>query len=332
MTTRFARTHIAAVAALLVVVSAPAVRAEVIEEIAAWVNGQIITRSQLVEREQSMTTQLSSRLVGDELDHELETMCNTLLTDMIREEILIQRAEFLGLELDRVFEQAVKQLKEQQGIKTNAEFDEVLREEGISQEELRDTLLRFNVPDIMVNLEVRDKIVVTDEEIEDFYGKHKHELRSEEEFTVREIVLMGKDRTDDELKQLGETVSAELAAGTSFNELVVKYSEAPSRFKDGLMGPLKRGDLMREIEDAALALEVGEVSRPIPTAAGLHIVKLDSHTEASEHDLEESRPTITSRIKRKKFVKALREYFEMLMESNRIQVNPVYAKFNQTSS
>jgi len=164
-------------------------RAEVVEEIAAWVNGQIITRSDLLERERAMTSQLSSKLVGDELDHELKRMRSSLLTDMIRETVLLQRAEILGLELDKVYQQALNNLKEQQGIKSNEELDKVLKQEGISREELRDTLLRYNVPDIMVNLEVRDKIVVTDEEVKTYFENHKEEFRVAEEFTVREIVL-----------------------------------------------------------------------------------------------------------------------------------------------
>lgn len=316
---------------LLALVPVGPVRPVVVEEIAAWVNGEIITRSQVLERERTLVAQLSSRLVGEDLDREVARMRRTLLTDMIRELILMQRAEILGLELDKVYQQALAQLKEQQGIKTNEELERVLKEEGISKKELKETLLRYNVPDIMVNLEVRDKISVTDEEVTAYFEAHKGEFGADEQFSIREIVLTREGRTEEELQRLGAAVMEELRGGTSFNELVVKYSQAPSRFKDGLIGPFQRGDLVPEIEAAALALSVGEVSEPIPTAAGLHIIKLESHMPAREPDLEEARKTIVSRLKQEKFTKALRAYFEMLMETNRIEVNPLYRKFDQRS-
>lgn len=316
---------------LLVLTAAGLKRAAVIEEIAAWVNGQIITRSQLLERERQVVAQLSSRYVGDELDKEAERARANLLSDMIREVILLQRAEILGLELDKVYQQALAQLKEQQGIKTNEDLESLLKQEGITRQELRETLLRFNVPDIMVNLEVRDKIAISDQEVTDYFEKHREDFRIEESFTVQEIVLTQEGRTPEELTRLGATVMEESKAGTSFNELVVKYSQAPSRFKDGMMGPLKRGDLSSEIESAALVLQPGAVSEPISTKAGLHIIRLESHTLAKDPNLTDARAHITSKLKQEKFVVALTEYFKNLMESNLIEVNANYKQYDQRS-
>ncbi len=316
---------------LLVLTASGLPRAAVIEEIAAWVNGQIITRSELLERERQVVAQLSSRYVGDELDKEAERARANLLSDMIREVILLQRAEILGLELDKVYQQALSQLKEQQGIKTNEDLEALLKQEGITRQELRETLLRFNVPDIMVNLEVRDKISIKDQEVTDYFEKHREDFRIEESFTVQEIVLTQEGRTPEELTRLGATVMEESKAGTPFNELVVKYSQAPSRFKDGMMGPLKRGDLSAEIESAALALQAGAVSEPIPTKAGLHIIRLESHTLAKDPNLTDARTHITSKLKQEKFVVALTEYFKNLMESNLIEVNANYKQYDQRS-
>jgi parvulin-like peptidyl-prolyl isomerase len=309
----------------------PRLTADVVEEVAASVNGRIITRSEVLDRERVLEAQLASRFVGDELDREMARMRTTLLTDMIRELILMQRAEILGLELDKVYTQALNQLKEQQGIKTNEELDQLLKKEGITKDELRDTLLRFNVPDIMVNLEVRDKISVTDKEVTEYFDANKEAFRVEESFSLQEIVLTQEDRTPEELKALAETVMSELAAGTSFNELVIKYSQAPSRFQDGKIGPFKRGDLAAELESAALSLETGAVSKPIPTRAGVHIIRLDTHTVAHDPDLETARADIVSKLKMSKFQADLKAYLEMLMRTNRIVVNPNYKQYDQRS-
>lgn len=323
--------HAAIVVIVVAALGMESLHAVMVEEIVAWVNGKIITRSQLLDREQAMVTQISSKAVGADLDRQLKRMRATLLNDMIREEILLQRADILGLELDKVLKQATDQLKKQQGIQTNAELEDILAKEGISKEDLKETLLRFNVPDIMINLEVRDKIVVTDEEVQSFFDKNRDKFNTKETFSIREIVLLGKERTPEALDKLGMTVMQELESGTPFNELVVKYSEAPSRFKDGLIGSLHRGDLVDVIEGAALSIDVEQVSGPIPTPAGEHIIKLESHTLATNPELEEVRGRVIRLIKRDKFNEALKEYFDMLMKSNRIEVNPVYAKYHQES-
>ena len=182
----------------------------------------------------------------------------------------------------------------------------------------------------MVNLEVRDKISISDQEVTDYFEQHREEFRVEESFTVQEIVLT-QDVNRDFSTSLGATVIEESKAGTPFNELVVKYSQAPSRFKDGMMGPLKRGDLSSGIENAALALQPGGVSEPIRTKAGLHIIRLESHTLAKDPNLVDARAHITSTLKQQKFIAALTEYFKKLMESNLIEINSNYKQYDQRS-
>jgi len=123
----------------------------------------------------------------------------------------------------------------------------------------------------------------------------------------------------------------ELHAGTPFNELVIKYSKAPSRFSEGLIGPFKRGDLAPELESVALGLEPGQVSEPIHSPAGIHIIKLESHTQAKDPNLEDARKSIVSKLKQQKFSTALDAYFKMLSDSNRIKVNPLYEQYAQSS-
>jgi len=328
---RARRSRAAILPLALTLLAAGSARAAVVEEIVAWVNGQIITRTELQERENQVMAQLSARYVGDELDTQVDRMKKNVLSDMIREMILLQRAEILGLELDKVFQQALTQLKEQQGIKTQEDLDQILKQEGISKDELRQTLLRFNVPDIMINLEVREKVTVSDEEVADYFEKHREEFRVEESFIIQEIVLMSEGRTAEELASLAAAVETESKAGTPFNELVVKYSQAPSRFKDGEIGPFKRGDLAPELEAVALALKPEEVSAPITTRAGIHIIRLKSHVAASEPNLENARKEVAGRLKQERFSEALDKYFKMLMDTNRVEVSPNYKQYDQRS-
>ena len=315
------------VAVLAVGLFATVVRAEILEEVAAFVNGQILTRSEMLEREAQVRQQLSRQFSGADLEAKIAESRKNLLTDMIRETLLVQRAEIMGLDLDKVYQQAVENLKDQQGIKTNDEMNVLLKQEGLTQDELRKILLRFNVPDIMINLEVRQKIVVSPEDLKAYFEKHRDEFRVEESYKIREIVLLSEGHTDEGLREIAAKIKAELAAGTAFAELVLKYSEAPSRFQEGIIGPMSATDFAPALRAAISKMKQGDVSEPIDTAHGLHFVQLDTKTEAQEPDLERVKAGIENKIKQERFQGALDEYWKKLYTENRIEIPERYRAF-----
>jgi len=305
---------------------APA-RAEIIEEVAAFVNGQILTRSEMLDREAQIRQQLSRQFEGSELEEKITEARKSLLTDMIRELLLVQRAEIMGLDLDKVYQQAIDNLKEQQGIKTNDEMNALLKQEGMTQDDLRKILLRFNVPDIMINLEVRQKLVVADDELKAYFEKHRDEFRVEESYKLRELVLLSEGHSDKELEEIAGKIKAELAAGTPFPELVLKYSEAPSRFQEGIIGPMKAADLAPALRDTVSRMKQGEVSEAVETSHGIHFIQLDTKTDAKEPEFETVKTGIENKLKQEKFTTALDDYWQRLYRENRIVVPERYRAF-----
>lgn len=303
--------------------AAPA-RAEIIEEVAATVNGQILTRTEIQVREAQVRASLSRQFSGSDLDRKLAEARKELLTDMIRELILTQRAEILGLDLDKVYKSALDNLREQQGIKTNDEMNALLKQEGITQDELRQILLRYNVPDIMINLEVRQKLLVPEEELRNYFDKHREEFRVEETYKVRELVLLSEGHSESELEELSEKIKGELGSGLSFTEAVIKYSEAPSRFQEGVIGPFNADDLSKDLRSAVSKLKQDEYTGPIVMKGNYHFVQLVTRTEASEPDFERVKAGIENKVKQEKFAGALNAYWERLFKENRITVKEPY--------
>jgi parvulin-like peptidyl-prolyl isomerase len=310
----------------MLLVAAPA-RGEIVEEVAATVNGQILTRTEIQIREAQVRQSLSRQFSGSELERKLGEARKELLTDMIRELILTQRAEILGLDLDRVYKSALDNLREQQGIKTNDEMNALLKQEGITQEELRQILLRYNVPDIMINLEVRQKLLIPEEELKSYFDKHREEFRVEETYKVRELVLLSEGHGESELGELTEKIKGELAAGLSFTEAVIKYSEAPSRFQEGVIGPFNADDLSKDLRSAVSTLKQDEYTGPIVMKGNYHFVQLVTRTEASEPDFEKVKAGIENKVKQEKFAGALNAYWDRLFKENRITIKEPYRMF-----
>jgi len=233
----------------------------------------------------------------------------------------------MGLDLERVYKQALDNLKEQQGIKTNDEMKNLLRQEGISDDELRKILLRFNVPDIMINLEVRQKLAIGDEEVAKYYDEHKGEFKVEETYTIREIVLLSEGHTPEEIRKKSEAVQADVATGVPFTELVLKHSEAPSRFQEGLVGPLKAPDISKDLLGSLRDMNVGDVAGPIETSHGIHFVQLDAKTEEKQPGLDEVRKGIENKLKQAKFGEELQRYWTTVYEQNRIKIVDKYRPY-----
>jgi parvulin-like peptidyl-prolyl isomerase len=300
----------------------------VIEEIVARVNEQIITLSDLREREERVVGELFERYSGEELERRVREARSTLLRDLIRESLLLQRAETLGLDTARIVEVSLEQIKQQNNIKTNEELLRILREQGTTLEELRQQILRMNVPAIMLDREVRQKVAVTEAEIEADYKERVDEFQVPETVVFSEIVLRVQEGEDEEGERARAAAAlAEVEGGAPFEAVVEKFSEAPSREVKGRIGPIGPDELARPIERALRALEPGAVSPVVQSRYGFHILKLEERSPARQKELAEVRASIEEKIREEKTAAALEAYFARLRQENFIHVSAAYSQY-----
>jgi parvulin-like peptidyl-prolyl isomerase len=303
-----------------------AVRAAIVEEVVATVSGDAITKSELDERETEIKSQLFARFSGDELDRAVEQARKTLLVDLINEKLLYQRAERLGLDLEQVYNSSVENVKRQNNIQTEAELQEEVKRQGMTMEEFRETLLRYNVPEIMINIEVREKIGITDAEAEEYYKDHKDKFSHPATYTFRQIGLRLESRSRDEAVKLAEKIAGEAAAGADFTALVTQYSEDPTKETGGLIESLPAPDMSAAILEALAKLEPGELSKPIATSLAVLVLRLESRTEATTDAFWDARPKIDALLQRVKFQGELQSFLKKLWKDNHVVVSPKYAE------
>lgn len=131
-------------------------------------------------------------------------------------------------------------------------------------------------------------IVVTEEEIENFYQEKK------EFFTSPETVRASHILVEDDKK--AEEILEEIKEGLSFEKAAEKYSSCPSKANGGDLGEFTRGKMVPEFEEAAFAMEEGEISQPVKTQFGYHIIKLSSKKEAAIKSLDEVKGQINQQL------------------------------------
>lgn len=131
---------------------------------------------------------------------------------------------------------------------------------------------------------------------------------------VSHILVATKERSDEDAKALAEDIYKQLQADPElFGELVVKYSEDPSASSNkGSFTEVKKGDMVKPFEDKAFALKDGEISAPVKTDFGYHVIRLDAKIEPVELDFDDLKVDLM-RIERKKHDERVkRDYLESL--------------------
>ena len=124
-----------------------------------------------------------------------------------------------------------------------------------------------------------NSITLTDEELKDFYEENKSL------YTLPEMVQASHILIDTEEK--ANEVLEEIADGMSFEDAAMEYSACPSKQAGGALGQFGRGQMVKEFEDAVFSMEVGQISQPVKTQFGYHIIKLTDHTTPRIADFEE---------------------------------------------
>jgi peptidyl-prolyl cis-trans isomerase D len=148
---------------------------------------------------------------------------------------------------------------------------------------------------------VRHTMGVSDAQIAEYYGSHKQEFEQPEEVHVRHILIRPKTEDEagwnDALKRAREVYAKAVAPGADFAALAKEYSEDPgSKSSGGDLGWFSRGRMVKEFEDAAFALKPGEVSEPVKSKFGYHILKLEGKRPGGVQPLSEVRDTIREKL------------------------------------
>jgi hypothetical protein len=160
-------------------------------------------------------------------------------------------------------------------------------------------------------------------EVRAYYQRHAAELKIPETVTLRQILVGTLNEARDLKRRL-------LRDPRSFETLARTRSKGPEADAGGYMGTFERGQLPRELEEAAFALDPGRTSPPIETSLGYHVLKVDSRQPERELSLDDARGWIRERLLREKADAAARAFVAGLL--SRARVNHEAALRTPTSS
>jgi len=149
---------------------------------------------------------------------------------------------------------------------------------------------------------------------EEYYLLHADEMMSSPKINVSHILIANEKHSAEEAAALADSISQQLKLDPSkFDELVVAYSEDPSaKSNNGKFTEVKKGDMVKAFEEAAFAMEEGEISGPVMTEYGYHIIRLDAKIAPEKLSFDDVKAQLIEKEHKKHDDRVLQDYLERL--------------------
>ena len=306
------------------------VRAEILEQVLVKVNGDIITKTQLEQRQVAVLRQrLNNQVDADAMknDEQLKKMLAEitpeLLVNAVDELLLIQRGRELGLHLgDDQFRQVVANIRKEQGLEDDAKFQAALKQENMTMDDLRNQLEREMLIEQVQRQEVGSKLTITEEEARQYYANHPDEFTDPSSVTLREIFVevsadpkQGVNVAQDEQAQKKAAGARDrLLKGEDFAKVASELSDSPSKSNGGLIGPFARSDMSPQLQQMVDKMKPGDITPVIRTPKGYQVFKLESMTAQQLQPFDKVRDLIADKVAAQRTKVEMRKFLARLRD------------------
>ncbi|WP_297639802.1 peptidylprolyl isomerase [uncultured Clostridium sp.] len=147
-------------------------------------------------------------------------------------------------------------------------------------------------------------VTVTDDEIKAFYEANEDKFSEKATVSAKHILV----ENEEDAKKIREEI---LSGATSFEDAAVKYSSCPSKEQGGNLGAFGEGMMVPEFEKAAFEAELNEITEPVKTQFGYHLIKVESKNEAKTKEFEEVKAAVAQQLvqqaQQKKFMDTIKD-------------------------
>jgi peptidyl-prolyl cis-trans isomerase SurA len=243
-----------------------------IDHIAAIVDESAIMQSELDARMDSVKRQMGGQMPPDSV------LRPQVLERLILESIQLQMADRGGVQVsDQQLTDTIKSIAKQNDMSIE-QFNAALRKDGLSYretiEQIRTEMLISRVQKFQVNTRVQ----ISQQDIDYFLASKAGQMATEAEYRLSHILIsIPSQASPDEIKKARiktDMIVAEINSGSDFQQQAIAKSNGRNALKGGDLGWRKQAQLPSLFADAVINLELGEVSEPIKSASGFHIIQI----------------------------------------------------------
>jgi peptidyl-prolyl cis-trans isomerase SurA len=273
--------------------------AQQVDGMAAVVNGDVITYSQVRQLSAPRERLLRSQLTGQELENKIKEVRQLALKDLIDRRLIIQAFKKESYQIpDHIVDQRVHDIiRESFGGDRNT-FIKTLEAQNYSLGEFKEKELERIMVQAMRSHNVKTQMIASPTKIEDYYRKHRDEFTAKEEIKLRMIMISGQQDTGNAQAQkaLAEEVLGRLAGGAEFEQTAQLYSEDSTKENGGDWGWIQHNTLAVPLEKFAFNMPVGRISNIIDYAGNYYILKVEDKHGGTTKSLAEARADIEKKL------------------------------------
>ncbi|MCL2875601.1 MAG: peptidylprolyl isomerase [Betaproteobacteria bacterium] len=247
-----------------------------VDRIVAIVNSESITSSQLRDRVARVRQNLQKQGKGEQMPP-MEMLERQILEQLVMERVQLQLARNASILVnDDVLDRAVNLIASNNRF-TLDQLRDAVKSDGITWDRFREEVRTEVTLNRLREIEVDNKVAVSDAEVANFIRNHPEAL-SGTEYRVAHILLRIPENLDEQkmkvLQTRADKVLSRLRAGENFAKIAADSSDAPDNVRGGELGWLDRERLPGFYADVVANLKPGETSPPLQSSAGLHVIKL----------------------------------------------------------
>ncbi len=299
---------------------------QVVEEIIARVNDQIITSSDYDRAMKELDDEGRQRGLSMQ---EISDAHKDLLRNLIDQQLWLSKGKELGITGETELINRLDEIRKQYHLATMEDLEKAAQEQGVSFEDFKANIRNQIITQEVMRDEVGAHINITPGEVRRYYDAHQQDYTQPESVQLSEILVSSGDNPDDAQKVAAaqakaDAIEAKLQGGANFAELARTSSDGTTAGEGGDLGQFKRGALAKVFEDATFSLKAGQFTEPIRTRQGFVIFKVTQHTLGGAAPFSQVQNQVEDAYYMTRMEPAIRTYLTKLREDSYINIRPGY--------
>jgi peptidyl-prolyl cis-trans isomerase C len=289
-------------------------------EVAAKVNGVPITTLEL-DRSFQAHVQMPYSQVQE--DPRAKEVLRQILDNLIDRELLLQQAKSLKMavppqQVDTQMQQLVQRFPSKEA------FEQALTAQNFTMDALKKDVEGQLLRQQLVKKEVLDKVNVSARDVQTFYDQHKDKYVEEEQIHARHILIRVPQQVspadDAKLKGKADDAMKRAKTGEDFAALAKELSDDGSKESGGDLGFFPRGRMVPAFEQAAFALQPGQISEMVRTEFGYHIIKVEERKTGRALAFDEAKAQVQEDLTREQTYERYQKYVAGLRSKAKLEV------------
>lgn len=200
---------------------------------------------------------------------------------------------------------------------------------GMTAEGFSDQFIERAIVEEVVNREVREKVVITPQQVQKFYDDNPKRFEQPETVRAAHILLATRDlATNQELslekqkaqRDLAESLLKRARAGEDFGKLAKEFSQDPGSKERGGEYVFPRGQMAVEFETAAFGMRPGQISDVVTTKFGFHVIKKLEHNQPKKAEFEKVKDRIHDGLQQEEADRQLPAYLEKVKKEAGVEI------------